>query len=284
VRRHGNPIGRSTTGGRHRRPRESGVPRTARIAIGGLALLATALGAAVMMLPDGPLRGTGPIGAAPSMRSEPAAAEPAAGRAAPTPRDDHRGAVAPTQTASPTGTGRPSSTATTGTPTAAAPRTVPNSTAPSSTGPVGLGTPTPAPPSSGTGTGATTADSRESEVLAIVNRERAANGCGAVTVNAKLAAVARAHSVDQATHGTMSHTGSDGSSPWDRANRAGYTHAIGENVAAGYRTAEAVMTGWLNSPGHRANILNCAAKAIGIGVATADDGTPYWTQVFGSVA
>jgi uncharacterized protein YkwD len=123
----------------------------------------------------------------------------------------------------------------------------------------------------------------QAKVVAEVNRQRAMNGCGAVTVNAKLTKAAQLHSVDQAEHNKMSHDGSNGSTPWDRAGDQGYNNAIGENVAMGYRTAAAVMEGWMNSPGHRANILNCDAKAIGVGLAKASDGSPYWTQLFGSV-
>jgi uncharacterized protein YkwD len=119
-------------------------------------------------------------------------------------------------------------------------------------------------------------------VVAIVNAQRAANGCGAVEINTRLTTAAQLHSQDQAAHNTMSHTGSDGSTPWQRAERAGYQSAIGENVAYGYRTPEAVMDGWMNSSGHRANILNCQAEAIGVGIAPASDGTLYWTQMFGS--
>ncbi|MBO3740117.1 CAP domain-containing protein, partial [Actinoplanes flavus] len=54
-----------------------------------------------------------------------------------------------------------------------------------------------------------------------------------------------------------------------------------ENIAYGYRTATDVVTGWMNSPGHRANILNCKSKTVGVGVAYATDGTPYYTQDFG---
>ena len=124
----------------------------------------------------------------------------------------------------------------------------------------------------------------ENKVVEITNQERAKAGCGAVKVNTKLATAARLHSQDQAKHNNMSHTGSDGSSPWERSERAGYQNAIGENVAMGYRAPAAVMDGWMNSPGHRANILNCSAKAIGVGLAYASDGSPYWTQMFGSVA
>jgi uncharacterized protein YkwD len=140
----------------------------------------------------------------------------------------------------------------------------------------------PAPRPAGGATSAQSGD--ENAVVTLTNSERAAAGCGPVKVNAKLAGAARLHSQDQAEHDNMSHTGSDGSSPWERSERAGYDNAIGENVAAGYRTAEAVMDGWMNSDGHRANILNCDARAIGVGLAYADNGTPYWTQMFGSVA
>ncbi|WP_239126694.1 CAP domain-containing protein [Asanoa siamensis] len=124
----------------------------------------------------------------------------------------------------------------------------------------------------------------QAKVVTETNKERAANGCGPVTVNAKLTQAAQLHSVDQAEHNKMSHDGSDGSTPWDRSQDAGYDNAIGENVAMGYRDAASVMDGWMNSPGHRANILNCDAKAIGVGLAKASDGSPYWTQMFGSVA
>jgi uncharacterized protein YkwD len=122
---------------------------------------------------------------------------------------------------------------------------------------------------------------REDEVLTLTNRERADAGCGALRVDARLHAAARDHSEDQAAHNTMSHTGSDGSTPWERAERAGYTEAMAENVAMGYRTAADVMNGWMNSAGHRANILNCEARAIGVGLAYSSNGTPYWTQLFG---
>lgn len=135
-----------------------------------------------------------------------------------------------------------------------------------------------------TSTRASSGGTPAQQVLAIVNRERAANGCGAVTINDRLTTAARLHSEDQATHDTMSHTGSDGSSPWERSERAGYEYAIGENVAAGYRNADAVMAGWMKSPGHRDNILNCRARAMGLAAAVASDGTFYWTQMFGSVA
>ena len=124
----------------------------------------------------------------------------------------------------------------------------------------------------------------EAEVLRLVNAQRSAHGCGALASNAVLLAVARAHSADMATKGYFDHTSPDGRSPFDRMRAAGYRgNLMGENIAAGQRTAAAVMTAWMNSPGHRANILNCGYKVIGIGVATRSS-SPYgiyWTQDFG---
>ncbi|MGH3647159.1 MAG: CAP domain-containing protein [Micromonosporaceae bacterium] len=121
----------------------------------------------------------------------------------------------------------------------------------------------------------------EADVIELVNAERAKAGCGAVRFEVKLRTASRGHSADMAAHEELSHTGSDGSSPWDRAGRAGYDQAMSENIAMGYRTAEAVMEGWMKSKGHRDNILNCEAKAVGVGLARTSSGTPYWTQMFG---
>ncbi|MFF6781092.1 CAP domain-containing protein [Streptomyces sp. NPDC012510] len=119
-------------------------------------------------------------------------------------------------------------------------------------------------------------------VLALVNAERQKAGCAPVTENAKLTKAAQNHSQDMADHQNMSHTGSDGSDMSDRLARVGYRfRSAGENVAAGYGTPESVMDGWMNSPGHRANILNCGFKEIGIGLAQPGN---YWTQNFGTSA
>ncbi|MFI5865422.1 CAP domain-containing protein [Streptomyces sp. NPDC051546] len=134
--------------------------------------------------------------------------------------------------------------------------------------------PTPAPSGSAAPSGAA------AEVLALVNQERAAAGCSALTVNAQLAKAAQDHSEDMAAHSTMSHTGSDGSDPGQRITRAGYQwRTYAENVAYGYDTAAKVMDGWMNSPGHKRNILDCNVKEIGIGLAQPGH---YWTQDFGA--
>jgi uncharacterized protein YkwD len=122
----------------------------------------------------------------------------------------------------------------------------------------------------------------ENEVTVLVNRERARAGCDRVRTDERLRRAARAHSQDMADRNYFSHTSQDGRSPWDRAGAAGYDRAIGENIAKGQRTPESVMSAWMNSAGHRRNILNCDARAIGVGLAY-DGGTPVWTQLFGAV-
>ncbi|PZF88686.1 CAP domain-containing protein, partial [Micromonospora deserti] len=117
------------------------------------------------------------------------------------------------------------------------------------------------------------------EVVDLVNAERAKAGCGALSIDDKLMTAAQRHSQDQADHQDMSHTGSDGSDAGDRLDRVGYSwRTYGENVAWNQKTPAAVMDAWMNSPGHRANILNCAFTEIGVGVASSNG--PYWTQVF----
>ncbi|SOE16000.1 Uncharacterized conserved protein YkwD, contains CAP (CSP/antigen 5/PR1) domain [Streptomyces sp. 2323.1] len=118
------------------------------------------------------------------------------------------------------------------------------------------------------------------QVVKLVNAERSKAGCSPLTVNAKLTKAAQDHSQDMADHKNMSHTGSDGSSPGDRITKAGYSwSAYGENVAYGYSSPESVMQGWMTSPGHKRNILDCSFKEIGVGHAQPGD---YWTQDFGA--
>lgn len=137
-----------------------------------------------------------------------------------------------------------------------------------------------APKPSSTPTATATASGVVARIVELVNAERGKVGCPALTLNTTLSKVAQAHSEDMALHQNMSHSGSDGSSPGDRLTDAGYAwSAYGENVAYGYASPEQVMAGWMASPGHRANILNCAFKEIGVGLAQPDD---YWTQDFGT--
>lgn len=120
----------------------------------------------------------------------------------------------------------------------------------------------------------------ETAVLTLVNQERAQAGCGPVRANPPLAALAGAFSKDMAVRGFFDHTDPDGNTPWDRATKAGISGMGGENIARGQGDAAAVMKAWMNSPGHKANILNCEFRTLGVGVYNAAGG-PWWTQDFG---
>jgi uncharacterized protein YkwD len=123
----------------------------------------------------------------------------------------------------------------------------------------------------------------EDQVTTLVNQERTKAGCAGVRTDERLRTAARDHSADMATQGYFSHTGKDGSTFVDREARAGYPRqaAGGENIAMGYPTPADVMTGGMNSDGHRANILTCDFKALGVGLAYDSNGAAYWTQDFG---
>ncbi|MFH9552327.1 CAP domain-containing protein [Streptomyces sp. NPDC017435] len=118
------------------------------------------------------------------------------------------------------------------------------------------------------------------EVLKLVNEERAKVGCSAVSANSALSDLAATFSDDMAARGFFDHTDPDGATPWDRAAKAGIAGLGGENIARGQADAAAVMEAWMNSPGHRANILNCDFKTLGVGVHLGSGG-PWWTQDFG---
>jgi uncharacterized protein YkwD len=116
------------------------------------------------------------------------------------------------------------------------------------------------------------------QVVALVNDARAAAGCGPVTVHEQLTTAAQLHAEDMAARNYMDHVNPEGMDPQDRAAAQGFTDPVGENIAMGYPDAQAVMDGWMNSPGHRANIENCDYATIGVGV---DSDGWYWAQEFG---
>lgn len=123
------------------------------------------------------------------------------------------------------------------------------------------------------------------QVLALTNDERAKAGCKALSWDATLAKVAQAHSEDMAANGYFAHESQDGRSPFDRMKAAGYAfRTAAENIAAGQPTPTSVMKSWMNSSGHRANILNCSLTELGVGVAKGGPYGIYWTQDFGTPA
>ncbi|GFH35490.1 CAP domain-containing protein [Streptomyces pacificus] len=118
------------------------------------------------------------------------------------------------------------------------------------------------------------------EVLALVNEERAKAGCAPVHPDASLARLAGGFSADMAARNFFDHTDPEGRGPWDRAALAGVSGLGAENIARGQADAPTVMNAWMSSDGHRANILNCDYRTLGVGVSFAQGG-PWWTQDFG---
>ncbi|WP_234423593.1 CAP domain-containing protein [Tateyamaria sp. Alg231-49] len=117
---------------------------------------------------------------------------------------------------------------------------------------------------------ATTAQA-DRATLAVVNNARAAEGRSALVYDARLETAARAHGEDMAAQGFFSHTGSDGSDIGTRLRRVDYGFCFGaENIAAGQKSLVDVMAAWMQSRGHRRNILHRKAKAVGIARVTGD--------------
>ena len=124
----------------------------------------------------------------------------------------------------------------------------------------------------------------ESDVIDLVNAERLSQGLHPLAFDADLAEAARSHSEDMGTQDYFSHTGLDGRSPADRVDATGYSWSyLGENIACGQATPQAVMNSWMASSGHRNNILNANYCDIGVGYAFIPGAScnPYWTQDFG---
>lgn len=128
--------------------------------------------------------------------------------------------------------------------------------------------PPPAPPDT----------SLQSQVVTLTNAARQEAGCAPLKVDASLTAAAQGHAQDMAARSYFEHTTPEGVTFDQRIRNAGYAKPGAENIAQGSRTAEGVTELWLNSPGHRANILNCDLTAIGVGL---DRNGFYWVQNFG---
>ncbi|MFD8787505.1 CAP domain-containing protein [Kitasatospora sp. NPDC059599] len=212
--------------------------------------------------------------------ANPAAAVPSAGASASDPAATPSASATPTPTASAT----PTATATaTPTPTASATpakatASETRSTAAAATSAKRTAT-APATPVDG---GAAPSDAQA--VVDLVNAERAKAGCGPVASEPRLATAAQSHSDDMANRNYFDHASPEGYHADHRIEATGYRWSTwGENIARGQKDPAAVMDAWMNSPGHRANILNCAFKQLGVGVRTGSGG-PWWTQVFAAPA
>lgn len=121
------------------------------------------------------------------------------------------------------------------------------------------------------------------EVVTATHAERARHRLGLLTLDPQLAHAAQQHSDDMVRRTFFAHENPDGAQVWDRAVAAGYRYRkVAENIAAGQRSAEEVVRGWMESPGHRANILDGELTQIGVGHALGGSYGVYWTQVFGT--
>ena len=143
-------------------------------------------------------------------------------------------------------------------------------------------------PSPGPGNGSvsisSTMNSDEQAIVDAVNQVRAQNGLAPLQVNGQLVQMAHLQANNMATYNTMSHTIAAAPQPGltDRASYIGYNYSwLGENIAFNYSDTGSVMNAWMNSPGHRANILDANYTQIGVGISFDSTGRPYFSQVFG---
>ncbi|MDF2531033.1 MAG: hypothetical protein K0Q65_614 [Clostridia bacterium] len=121
----------------------------------------------------------------------------------------------------------------------------------------------------------------ESEVVRLVNIERSKQGLQPLKENWELSRVARYKSADMASKNYFAHESPTYGSPFRMMESFGIKYSsAGENIAYGQKTPQQVMTAWMNSPGHRSNIMSPSFSQIGVGYATNKNGVPYWTQMF----
>ncbi|WP_318036166.1 CAP domain-containing protein [Halobacillus amylolyticus] len=121
----------------------------------------------------------------------------------------------------------------------------------------------------------------EEKVVQLVNEERAKEGLAPLEMHNRLSDLARMKSQDMADKGYFSHTSPTYGSPFDMMKQYDFSYSTaGENIAAGQRTPQEVVEGWMNSPGHRANIMNESFTHIGVGYVEGGSYGTYWTQLF----
>lgn len=123
----------------------------------------------------------------------------------------------------------------------------------------------------------------QQSVLDLVNEQRARYGCGELGLDDRLMVAARDHAAEMANHRYFDHDSLSGDDPGDRVEDTGYNWSrYAENIARGQDNPEEVVHDWMASPGHRENILNCALRNVGVGLAFDVDHEPYWVQDFAS--
>lgn len=113
-------------------------------------------------------------------------------------------------------------------------------------------------------------------VVDAMNRERAAHGLGPLRIESRLSLAAEDRIADMMRKGYFDHVSPDGVQPFTWVRKRGYRYSlVGENLALGYRTSQSVVTGWMNSPGHRENILQRGFDEVGIAVIDASPRRGY---------
>ena len=123
--------------------------------------------------------------------------------------------------------------------------------------------------------------SAEEQVAVLVNQERSKYGLKPLKLNWELSRVARYKSQDMIDKNYFSHTSPTYGSPFTMMKNFGISYrAAGENIAAGQKTPQEVMNAWMNSEGHRKNILSSQYTEIGVGYAKGGTNGHYWTQMF----
>lgn len=127
----------------------------------------------------------------------------------------------------------------------------------------------------------TTTSAEAGQILNLVNNERAKQGLSSLTLSNELTSIANTKAEDMRDNNYFDHTSPTYGSPFEMLQRFGVQYsAAGENIAAGQKSAEAVMRDWMNSSGHRANILNREYKELGVGYVTGGSYGTYWVQLF----
>jgi uncharacterized protein YkwD len=121
----------------------------------------------------------------------------------------------------------------------------------------------------------------QQQALELVNGSRRRGGCGNLIVDRRLIAAANRHASEMARRGYFAHKDARGGRAGERVRDAGYRWSrYGENIARGQGSVAEVIEGWMNSRDHRANIMDCDLREVGVGLAFGAGRTPYWVQDF----
>jgi uncharacterized protein YkwD len=121
----------------------------------------------------------------------------------------------------------------------------------------------------------------QQQVLGLVNENRGRGGCDDLSLDRRLIMAAQGHATDMARGDYFAHESRNGDGAGDRVTGEGYRwKRYGENIARGVDSPYEVVDGWMHSPAHRENIMDCTLHQMGIGLAFDGAGTPYWVQDF----